>query len=263
MAKRCGNRDVGPSGEHPPKSRTLLSRRHINSLLRHRPSVRRMTTIGAGKRADRKKRTKALKKATRANVERLAPRLAEMSYGGIMRIFHNAVRIIADPGKQALHVSAKRALSAINKEWANRARREPFPSDSSFKWPSTEAPGGDGRLDARGWLAEGLLAFMDYRVGRTNGTPALVRRALLSQIFMGNLPPVFPPDYLHSWGTPASSARLQELAETIAAFTRNAKRNQSADMSDAIHDWEDDLQFLYEEYYVHHFHFAWPSNEVI
>ena len=36
----------------------------------------------------------------------------------------------------------------------------------------------------------------------------------------------------------------------------------SADMADAITDWEDDLRYLYDTYYVGHFNFAWPSSEV-
>jgi hypothetical protein len=150
-----------------------------------------------GKGKDRKKRTKALKRATRANVDRLTCRLVGMSCVDMMHIFHNPLRILAYPDKQGLHVSAKRALTAINKEWAKRARQR-LSADGFFKWPSSEAPGGDGRLNAQGWLAEGLLAFMENRVGRLNGTSAVVRRALLSQIFMGQLPPVFPPDYLQS-----------------------------------------------------------------
>ena len=76
--------------------------------------------------------------------------------------------------------------------------------------PSTEAPGGRGTLDTRGWLQEGLLAFMDYRVGSTNGAPTRTRRALLAAIFTGHLPPVFPPDYLDEWGQPGSAVRLKK-----------------------------------------------------
>jgi hypothetical protein len=84
-----------------------------------------------------------------------------------------------------------------------------------------------------------------------------------TQIFVSHLPPVFPADYLQGWGQPGSALRLQKMAESIAAFARNAKRNESVDLADAITDWEDDLQYLYETYYVGHFHFAWPTSEVI
>jgi hypothetical protein len=103
---------------------------------------------------------------------------------------------------------------------------------------------------------------MEYRVGSTNGASTRIRRALLAEIFTGHLPPVFPSDYLNEWGQPGTAARLQKMAETIAAFTRNAKRKRTVGMGDAIRDWEDDLRFLYESYYVRHFHFAWPSNEL-
>jgi hypothetical protein len=126
-----------------------------------------------------------------------------------------------------------------------------------------EYPGGDGQLSARGWLIEGMLRFMQYRVGRTNDMPTGLRQMLLAQIFVSHLPPVFPADYLQGWGQPGSALRLQKMAESIAAFARNAKRNESVDLADAITDWEDDLQYLYETYYVGHFHFAWPTSEVI
>ena len=50
------------------------------------------------------------------------------------------------------------------------------------------------------------------------------------------------------------------MAESIAAFARNAKRRRQINLNDAIGEWEADLEFLYEEYYVGHFHFAWPAS---
>jgi hypothetical protein len=49
------------------------------------------------------------------------------------------------------------------------------------------------------------------------------------------------------------------MAHCIAAFTRNAKRRSAHDYAEAIADWEADLDYLYREYYVGHFSFAWPA----
>ena len=184
-----------------------------------------------------------------------------MKIGAIMQLFQNALRILAEPARSSQHTAARQVLDAIDQEWVRRAMLPPNPEDF-FAWPTTNAPGGDGSLDTRGWLAEGLLRFMEYRVGNTNGVATPVRRALLSEVFSANLPPAFYRDYLDQWGRPSSAARLQKMAESIAAFTRNAKRRKTRELVAAIRDWEDDLRFLYETYYVRHFHFAWPSNEL-
>jgi hypothetical protein len=103
---------------------------------------------------------------------------------------------------------------------------------------------------------------MEYRVGRTNGLEPAVRKLLLAGIFVGPLPPVFPPNYMAQWSVPKSARRLQKMAETLAAFVRNAKRRHDDRLDDAISEWEHDLQFLYERYYLGHFHFSWPTTKV-
>lgn len=189
----------------------------------------------------------------------MVAKLPDMRVDEIMQLFQNAVRMLADEGRRPSHSAAREVLSAIGGEWARRKRQPPDP-DGMFDWPSTRADGGDGQLRTDGWLPQGLLGFVEYRVGRTQGVSAPVRRALLHEIFTGELPAVFPAEYLDEWGDPSTAGRLQEMAETIAALTRNAKRRRMAPR-DAIRDWESDLRFLYERYYVNYFHFAWPSSE--
>jgi hypothetical protein len=121
-------------------------------------------------------------KPIRADVQRLESRLPKISYAGILNLFRNALSILTDPKRRALHASAHRVLAAINNEWARRAQ-QPVTVEGFFQWPSTDAPGGDGLLSARGWLSEGMLGFMEYRVGRTNGTPTSLRQMLLAQVF--------------------------------------------------------------------------------
>ena len=154
------------------------------------------------------------------------------------------------------------SVDAINAEW-NRRKRNPPRVDDFFEWPSTEAePGKRTKVDTDDWIQEGVLKFMGYQVGSSNGLSSNLRRRILEQIFEGTLPPVFPPFYLDQWGGPKSAVRLQKMAESIAAFTRNAKRKRTAKLWGAIKDWESDLRFLYEHYYINHFYFSWPSSDL-
>ena len=90
------------------------------------------------------------------------------------------------------------------------------------------------------------------------GGKTSVRQRMLTAIFDGPIPPAFPRDYLEKWSRPGTPARLRQLAETLAAFARNAKRRREANMDSAISDWEADLEFLYHNYYRGRFGFVWP-----
>jgi hypothetical protein len=65
------------------------------------------------------------------------------------------------------------------------------------------------------------------------------------------------------WGKPRTARRLQKLANTLAALTRNAKRRDSMSYAKAIDDWEDDLALLRERYYVQFLHFGWPATDAM
>lgn len=107
------------------------------------------------------------------------------------------------------------------------------------------------------------LACLDRpRVGNINGVATPTRRNILDAIFERELPPMPSEDYMNQWGKPKSSVRLQKMAETLAALTRNAKRKRTARMQTSIKSWEADLKYLYEGYYVDHFHFDWPSSRI-
>jgi hypothetical protein len=128
-----------------------------------------------------------------------------------------------------------------------------------FKWPDIDAVGGDGTLAAN-WLKEGLLSYMGYHVGNTLGVVASKRRKILTEVFCGAVPPLFPRHYLEQWGKPSSPHRLMKLAETLASFVRNAKRKNTDSLAMAIDQWTADLEYLYLEYYVGKFHFGWPTT---
>lgn len=128
-----------------------------------------------------------------------------------------------------------------------------------FPWPSTEAGEGSGKLDAMDFqYRNGVLSYCGYRVG-TKGVPANERHGRLDFIFANGLPQVFCTAYLHKWGKPGSAARLQKLAESIAALARNAKRRKGESHQLAISDWEADLAYLKATYYIGRFDFPWPT----
>jgi hypothetical protein len=50
-------------------------------------------------------------------------------------------------------------------------------------------------------------------------------------------------------GKPKTGARLKKLADCLASFTRNEKRNYTEDYSVSIFEREADLRYLKREYY--------------
>jgi hypothetical protein len=109
---------------------------------------------------------------------------------------------------------------------------------------------------------EGLLSRLSYKVG-ASGLPEIQRRRILDQAFTEILPmDVNDAKYLAEWGKPLTSARLQKIANSIAAFTRNAKRQKQSDFSQAIRDWEADLAYLKQHYYDGYFDFQWPYTNI-
>jgi hypothetical protein len=134
-------------------------------------------------------------------------------------------------------------------------------SKESFLWPSTAVlPSSRALSGDQFWYSEGILSFMGYRVGY-NGVPASNRRDILDYVYHEAVPRVNSSVYMTSWGSPKSSRRLQKMAESLAAFARNAKRNLFADMSMAIDDWETDLDYLECTIYEGRYDFKWPVVE--
>ena len=131
-----------------------------------------------------------------------------------------------------------------------------------FPWPNTAALGGKGNLSTAVFTTkEGLLSYCGYKVG-ANGLPLDPRRKILDAIFLAQLPPIDDPAYRAQWGEPRSAKRLQKLAETMAAFVRNAKRRDAARMEKSIREWETDLAYLKRRYYDNRFSFPWPPTVI-
>ncbi|WP_430448817.1 hypothetical protein [Rhodophyticola sp.] len=148
-------------------------------------------------------------------------------------------------------------VTAVEKEWKRRIRE--LPENEAFKWPSTDVGGGAGGGDFERQEIS-YLKILGYTVGKTDGLPASSRRLILDRCFTGQLPPYQSVAELRKWGEPKSSGRLKKMAYHIASLAKNFKKMPSRGYDDAIADWEDDLKYLHDTYYVQYFHFSWPSR---
>ena len=106
-----------------------------------------------------------------------------------------------------------------------------------------------------------MLGFLGYHVGKTEPTRRDFRRCVLEYVFECHLPPLNDRCYFLEWGQPGTTQRLKKLANTLAALTRNAKRRDAVSYARAIGDWEGDLDFLRERYYIDLVGFGWPATD--
>lgn len=129
-----------------------------------------------------------------------------------------------------------------------------------FAWPTTEAPESSIPIEQDQFqYATGLLAYLGYRVGQ-NGAVTSERQHILDYVYNQEVPNVNSPEYMSEWGQPQTGTRLEKTAETIAASVRNAKRRTDADLSLAIQEWEDDLEYTKRRYYDGQYDFEWPTT---
>lgn len=152
----------------------------------------------------------------------------------------------------------KKALTLLDRIAQRLAQLQ---STEEFSWPTTQAENGSQNISREIFKYEqGLLKHCGYRVG-AKGLPANQRRQILDDIFLRPLPSTIDNNsYLNEWGQPNTAKRLKKLAESIAAFTRNAKRRNTSSLDKAIQDWEDDLTYLKLTYYNGSFYFQWPRT---
>ena len=203
---------------------------------------------------------------SRSTLEKIAAELAERvpRYG----YRQNDVLVIqCEIMERAEELRKKERKEVEDWEEANRKQKEIkieidrktfFKKHGYFKWPTTTAPMGEGGMTAF-WYEYGLFSYVGYHVGNTNGKPDDVRQELLDCIFHNDLPKVQSEEYMQGFGTPKTPQRLNKMANFLSAEARNFKRIPSGDYSKAIADYERDLCYLYNEYYVGKFGFGWPT----
>jgi hypothetical protein len=166
----------------------------------------------------------------------------------------NVFRILAEP-EHSLREQAVQVRQNVSSTWEIRAAQNKW-----FPWPTTIAVPGTRPLKGLAWREHGMLDFLGYHVGKTHPTSQDMRRCILDYAFEYHLPPLNDPNYFLEWGKPRTPQRLNKLANTLAALTRNAKRRDEASYAVAIDDWEDDLDLLHNRYYVGLFQFGWPTT---
>jgi hypothetical protein len=191
-------------------------------------------------------------------MDELVARAIERLSNQTVKVWLRALTILADEEQKSRHKDLRAFLDAIGTEWVMRSEKALDPGEM-VAWPTANPAGGGGQLMADDWLSKGMLSFLGHKVGVTNGLATPVRKQLLTQIYTGELPPVFPSWYLSEWGKPGALRRLAKLAETIAQFARN--ENGRAGMSVALEHRRQDLEFLYYNYYVNKLYFGWPTVE--
>ena len=99
-------------------------------------------------------------------------------------------------------------------------------------------------LDTSSWQTSGVLSKLGYKVGRS-GLNASARRQILRNALTVALIAQSSEieSYVREWGAPNSSQRGDKIERCLSGFANTARR-RSADMSDAIADWEADLEWF-------------------
>jgi hypothetical protein len=166
----------------------------------------------------------------------------------------NVFRVLANPDHE-LREKALNLRQEVSSAWRILAAQ-----DKWFAWPTTTAPRGTRRLKHSDWRPYGMLSFLGYHVGEMLPISQEIRWHILEYVFECYLPPLHDALYYLEWGEPQTAQRLNKLANTLAALTRNAKRRNTVSFARAIEDWARDLVLLRDRYYVDFFHFAWPET---
>src|SRR6266403_3408527 len=163
-------------------------------LAKRRPKpkrlIRKKRPLSRSKAPQPEAKSSRRKPPAQPNSERIIATLPLLSFERLRGIWKNCLVKLASNEDGLWHDSAIQVLSAIEVEWDRRSRvARP---DEFFTWPSTEATGGNGKLMLQPSVSDGMLSYLDYRVGRQNGEVASIRQRILSRVFEGRLPPVFP-----------------------------------------------------------------------
>lgn len=183
--------------------------------------------------------------------------MSSMSFEGnrFQQQLQNVFRVLAKPGHERREEAIK-LRQDVSSAWGIQAAQGKW-----FPWPTTIASPGARRLKGVDWRQNGMLSFLGYRVGETQPTPQDIRWCVLEYVFECHLPPLIDSKYYLEWERPLTAQRLRKLANVLATLTRNAKRRDGVSCAKAIDDWERDLVFLYEKYYLDLFHFGWPTTD--
>lgn len=89
------------------------------------------------------------------------------------------------------------------------------------------------------------LAYVGYRVGKTNGLGVLDRRRRLTACFQIDIPRQLADKY-HAWGQPVSYRRFICMCKHLAMLADMRRQRHNYEV--AVSDWETDLEWFKAEY---------------
>ena len=95
----------------------------------------------------------------------------------------------------------------------------------------------------------GVLGDMGYRVGKRGLFPHQ-RREVLQRVFGVHLVATSPwnEEYIREWGQRCTEARWNKMRRALYGLNATAEMRRSADMSEAIADRNQDLEWLTDDY---------------
>ncbi len=98
------------------------------------------------------------------------------------------------------------------------------------------------------WPEVGPLGELGYRVGKVRGLPRHQRHDILFRCFRIQLIPTstWTAEYIRDWGQRCSQHRWERMCRALEWSITKAERTTGRDMSVAIAEWQEDLQFLRE-----------------
>lgn len=134
-----------------------------------------------------------------------------------------------------------------------RPPREKKPYKPDY-WPTTLVE----QVDARGKVIKSMpqlrarspLGYVGYKVGHTEGLSKDDRRDVLTNFFESKLHPRLHEIFSNELGQPSSMVRLLKMANIIAGVCKLAKRRNDSSLDYSIDCWEEDLEFLKENFFI-------------
>lgn len=192
-----------------------------------------------------------------ADLQKLTKRIPGLDHTGLMQMWQNAVEILDDRSRMQGHCEARQVKQLIQDEWRRRTIRSA--EGDYFSRPASDSRLGSTEINAHQWPLDGVLSFMGYHVGNAHGRCREYRHLILSEIFSGELPPIYSAEHMREWDRPGTAQRLRKLAEALASFARNEERRNIGSLDRALREREEDLAFLHDQYYEDQLGFGWPS----
>jgi len=132
---------------------------------------------------------------------------------------------------------------------------------SGFEWPEIDVDSDLGTpaslKSTESWTYESPLFMLGYQVGITNGLQRKYRREILENAYMQTLPDTGDAEYMREWGRNRSRRRLWRIAHHLRWLIKG--RSKIPNMRHAVRDWQEDLDWLYDQYYDERMDFIWPG----